>query len=266
MMARQRLIKPSFFKHHELWEAEHRAALPLRLCFAGLWTVSDRRGVFRIKARELKTDILPYDDGVDFEQVITALESGGFIQTYHVAGKRYGFIPTFTDHQSFNVNEKPSQDPGPEAAEPNDSVGTITAPSQHGVSTPSTGSSTGTGSSAGTSTAAGAGAAPAVRAAIAANDGLRANPHLAGRFNELLPQMAEQPVADWLQAGIPLPLICQTVEEVCRRYKPAPHRKQPSSFAYFDPPIREAHARAQLPPAPSAAAAPPVGRLRDMTA
>lgn len=115
-MARQRFIKPAFFLHGELYDAEAASGLPLRVAFAGLWTQADRRGVFRCKLRELKLAVLPHDP-VDMDQVITALEAGGFIRTYVVDGKRYGFIPTLGDHQTFHRDEKPSNDPGPEAAQ-----------------------------------------------------------------------------------------------------------------------------------------------------
>jgi hypothetical protein len=85
---------------------------------------------------------------------------------------------------------------------------------------------------------------PSVRVAVAANLALRANSRLAGRFNELLPQQAEVQVHDWLEAGIPLELICETVSRVCRKFSPSPGREQPVSFAYFDRAVREAFAKA----------------------
>lgn len=126
-MARQRFIKPGFFLHGELYDAEAASGLPLRVAFAGLWTQADRRGVFRCKPRELKSAVLPYDP-VDMADVIAALESAGFIRTYEVDGKTYGFIPTLTDHQSFHKDEKPSADPGPESAPLRHCAGTVPAP------------------------------------------------------------------------------------------------------------------------------------------
>lgn len=126
-MARQRFIKPSFFLHGELFDAEAASRLPLRVAFAGLWTQADRRGVFRCKPRELKAAILPHDP-CDMEAVLDALESGGFIQTYVVDGKRYGFIPTLPTHQTFHRDEKPSNDPGPVLAQGQHGVNTVPAP------------------------------------------------------------------------------------------------------------------------------------------
>lgn len=111
-MSRRRLISPEFFTHGALFDAEHASGLPLRLAFAGLWTVADRRGYFRWRPRELKLAVLPYDS-VDFADVLAALESAGFIQCYVVENKEYGRIPTFTEWQSFHPNEKPSDVPEP---------------------------------------------------------------------------------------------------------------------------------------------------------
>ena len=129
-MARQRFIKPAFFLHGELFDAEQASGLPLRVAFSGLWTQADRRGVFRCKPRELKAAVLPYD-AVDMDQVITALEQAGFIKTYVVDGKRYGHIPTLADHQTFHRDERPSNDPGPEAAQGQHGVDTVPAQGQH---------------------------------------------------------------------------------------------------------------------------------------
>jgi hypothetical protein len=74
-MARIRTIKPAFFRHRVLFDLERTSGLPLRIAFAGLWTVADRAGRFRWRADELKLDCLPYDP-VDFGDVLAALEQG----------------------------------------------------------------------------------------------------------------------------------------------------------------------------------------------
>lgn len=112
-MARTRLIRPAFFKHAELYDAEIATGLPLRVAFAGLWTVTDRAGRFVWKPRDLKTDILPHDP-LDFETVLSALEAHGFVQRYVVGGKLFGLIPTFGEHQTFHKTEPPSKLPPPE--------------------------------------------------------------------------------------------------------------------------------------------------------
>lgn len=110
-MARARMIKPAFFKHAELYEAERESGLPLRLAFAGLWTVADKEGRFRWKI-DLKPDILPYDP-VDMLDVLNSLERHGFVKRYVVDGKAYGYIPSFKDHQTPHHTERASSIPSP---------------------------------------------------------------------------------------------------------------------------------------------------------
>lgn len=111
-MARIRTIKPEFFRHEALFEAEKETGLPLRIAFAGLWTAADREGRFRWAPRQLKLDCLPYDDA-DFSRVLDALMTRGFIAGYVVEGKQYGHIPSWKHHQVINNREKPSDLPEP---------------------------------------------------------------------------------------------------------------------------------------------------------
>ena len=107
---RIRTIKPEFFVHEELFDAEARAGLPLRVAFSGLWCAADREGRFQWRPRSLKLGILPYDD-LDFEDVLHALEAAGFIRSYVVGGKKFAEIPSWHDHQSVNLREKSSRIP-----------------------------------------------------------------------------------------------------------------------------------------------------------
>jgi hypothetical protein len=118
-MARIRTIKPSFFRHRELYLLEQSSGLPVRLGFAGLWTVADREGRFRWQPEELKLDCLPYDD-VRFSDVLDALDRGGFVRRYVVAGKAYGFIPSWAEHQVIGNREAQSTLPATRSA-----VGTV---------------------------------------------------------------------------------------------------------------------------------------------
>lgn len=111
-MARIRTIKPQFFRHEKLYEAEQETSLPLRLAFAGLWTAADREGRFKWAPRALKLDCLPYDD-VEFSRVLDALTTRGFIVRYEVDGIEYGAIPTWSTHQVINNREAPSTFPEP---------------------------------------------------------------------------------------------------------------------------------------------------------
>lgn len=114
-MARIRTIKPEFFRHEELFEAEKATGLPLRIAYAGLWTVADREGRFRWKPRVLVLDVLPFDD-VDFGDVLNELAAHGFLVKYQVDGEVFAYIPTFTEHQHVNVREPASNIPAPDEA------------------------------------------------------------------------------------------------------------------------------------------------------
>lgn len=116
-MARIRTVKPSFFRHYELYQAEQETGLPLRVAYEGLWTVADRRGRFCWCPHEIKLDVLPYDE-LDFSHVLDALTTRGFIVKYTCNGKVYGYIPTFEQHQVINNRESESVLPEPPAFEP----------------------------------------------------------------------------------------------------------------------------------------------------
>lgn len=116
-MARIRTIKPAFFRHKGLFELERTSGLPIRVAFAGLWTVADREGRFRWVPDEVKLDCLPHDD-VDFVAVLEALSRGGFIRAYDVGGKTYGLIVGWHEHQKVPNGEAQSALP----AEPSDQL------------------------------------------------------------------------------------------------------------------------------------------------
>ena len=111
-MARIRTVKPDLFRHEDLYEAEVETELPLRLAFIGLFTCCDREGRFVWKPRQLKLDVLPWDN-TDFSRVLDALMTRGFIRKYSVGGVNYGCIPSFTRHQVVNNREKASNIPEP---------------------------------------------------------------------------------------------------------------------------------------------------------
>jgi hypothetical protein len=144
-MARIRQVKPDFFRHEALFELEkHTAstrqaqgktgALPVRVAFCGLWTACDREGRFRWKPRQLKLDVLPYDD-LDFEEVLEALESKGFVISYIVDGEKYGYIPSWKKHQQPHSKEKASTLPAPCLS----GASTGLAPDLHSSLTPDSG-------------------------------------------------------------------------------------------------------------------------------
>lgn len=111
-MSRIRTIKPDFFKHEALFDAEKETGLPLRLAFAGLWTQCDRAGRFQWRPRALKTDIMPYDE-IDFSRVLDALATRGFIVKYTSNGEHFGYVPSWNKHQVINNREMNSVLPDP---------------------------------------------------------------------------------------------------------------------------------------------------------
>jgi hypothetical protein len=111
-VGRIRTIKPEFFKHSGLFDAERESGLPLRLGFAGLWTCCDREGRFKWRPRELKLDVLPYDD-CDFSSVLDALAERGFVVKYGAAPEIFGHIPSWKSNQICNPRESQSKLPNP---------------------------------------------------------------------------------------------------------------------------------------------------------
>lgn len=129
-MARIRTIKPAFFRHEGLFEAERETSLPLRVAFAGLWTAADREGRFQWRPRQLKLDALPFDE-VDFAVVLDHLTRREFIARYEVSGEPYGFIPSWGNHQVINNRESASSIPPP----PVDACRTRAAPVPEALTT-----------------------------------------------------------------------------------------------------------------------------------
>jgi hypothetical protein len=111
-MGRLRTIKPEFFQHERLFEAEQQTGLPLRLAFIGLWTQADREGRFEWRPLRLKTNVLPWDS-VDFAAVLDALAAAGFVVKYAAGEKIVGAIPSWHKHQRPHSNESPSPWPPP---------------------------------------------------------------------------------------------------------------------------------------------------------
>ena len=104
---RIRSIKPEFFHHEGLFEAELETKLPIRVAFAGLWCIADREGRFKWEPRRIGVQVLPYD-GVDFSRVLDALTTRGFVFKYRVDDEYFGCIPSFLKHQVVNNKERAS--------------------------------------------------------------------------------------------------------------------------------------------------------------
>ena len=110
MRPRIRTIKPEFFQHEDLFDAERETGLPLRIAYAGLWCYADREGRFKWRPRTLCLGILPYD-GHDFSRVLDALTTRGWVVHYASDGAEYGWLPSFIAHQVINNRERDSQIP-----------------------------------------------------------------------------------------------------------------------------------------------------------
>ncbi len=115
-MARIRTVKPELARHEPLYLLERETGLPIRFAWALLPTVCDREGRFKWRPHDLKLDILPYDD-CDFSRVLDAWLTRGQVVKFRVGREWYGWIPTFTKHQSINNKESPSSLPSLDEAE-----------------------------------------------------------------------------------------------------------------------------------------------------
>lgn len=120
---RIRTIKPDFFTHEGIFEAEKDTGLPLRLAFIGLWCAADRDGRFKWEPRRLGVQIFPYD-GIDFSRVLDALTTRAFIRHYRVGDATFGCIPSWHKHQIINNRETQSCLPEPVDAQGVDASGT----------------------------------------------------------------------------------------------------------------------------------------------
>ena len=113
-MARIRTVKPELFTHADLFDAERETGLPLRLAYIGLWCQADRDGRFKWKPRSLELGVLPFD-GLDFDAVLDALVTRGYLVRYASEGMDIGWVVSFTSHQNINNRESESTLPPPPA-------------------------------------------------------------------------------------------------------------------------------------------------------
>ena len=114
MIARIRSVKPSVFVHgllYDIGEATGFGALSY-LGYIGLWCWTDREARFEWKPRELKLGTMPHYD-VDYGLLLNAYANTGMIVKYAHAGRLYGWMPRFLDHQNVNGREADSTLPAP---------------------------------------------------------------------------------------------------------------------------------------------------------
>jgi len=101
VMPRSRNIKPAFFTNDDLADCDPLA----RLLFIGLWCIADSEGRLKDKPRQIKVQILPYDD-CNTDLLLINLEQSGFIQRYTVQGQPLIQVVNFTMHQNPHKNER----------------------------------------------------------------------------------------------------------------------------------------------------------------
>lgn len=99
-MAHIRHIKPDFFTHEGVTELSPLA----RLLWIGLWTISDKNGVFLWKSKTIKLKLLPFDD-CDINSLLKEIEDHDFIRRYNYEGQDYGYIPNWRKHQAIGTKE-----------------------------------------------------------------------------------------------------------------------------------------------------------------
>jgi hypothetical protein len=108
-VARLRTLKPSFFSDDVLAELS-----PLhRILFQGLWCYADREGRLKDRPRQLKAQVLPFDEA-DVESMLWDLHRKGFILRYvHGDGERAIQVKEFSKHQKPHPKEAASEIPAP---------------------------------------------------------------------------------------------------------------------------------------------------------
>lgn len=107
---RIRTVKPSFYKDEVLASLDEQAlgrpGAYARVLFEGLWSLADVAGRLADRPKRIAADVLPYDQGVDVEALLVALDAHGFIVRYTVGDKRCIWIPGFLKHQRLCTQEK----------------------------------------------------------------------------------------------------------------------------------------------------------------
>jgi len=107
---RSRNIKPGFFKNEEVADMPPLA----RILYQGLWCYADKEGRFEWRPKKIKAEILPYDE-VDINELLDVITCHGFVITFKLYDKTYGYIPTFLTHQRPHPHEAVSVIPSPDS-------------------------------------------------------------------------------------------------------------------------------------------------------
>ncbi|MBU8921819.1 MAG: HNH endonuclease [Bacteroidales bacterium] len=124
-MARSRNIKPGLYKNEYLVELPFET----RLMFAGLPCFADREGRLEDRPMKIKMEMFPADN-LNVDEMLSALESKGFIQRYESDGIRYIQILNFIKHQNPHHKEIASCIPAPDGHKDSGAVPSEVTPGQ----------------------------------------------------------------------------------------------------------------------------------------
>jgi hypothetical protein len=110
-MARQRMIKPTFFEDLKIGKLSHSA----RMLYIGMWVFADDWGVIKGSIPLLKGWIFPFDDISNSQmiEIIGELEAIERIQKFETNGESYFYIPKFNCHQKINRPSETIKNPDP---------------------------------------------------------------------------------------------------------------------------------------------------------
>lgn len=252
-MARIRTIKPEFFTS----DTVTRLPLSARLTFVGLWTYADDEGRGRDDARLVKAAVWALDDDHDSAAVeadLAALAAADLVARYEVDGRRYLQIRGWREHQKVShprpslFPPEPSPEPSGSSLENFRSLPEVLRPEVEVEREVEQGSGSERASAA---TTTGSPAAGNDHHAIAAtlirivNRGQERNSAVDQQRLKTIP-IADPPsvqqVHDWLSAGIEPETMASVVRDRTAGYKPRRTGDQINGLAYFDRPIRDAHA------------------------
>lgn len=103
-MARIRTIKPETWSNEQFVDC----SLAARLLFIGLMNFADDHGVTKFRARTIKSNVFPEDEGITSHTIIglvSELVRNGLVGIYEAGGVEYIHILTFNKHQKI---QKPS--------------------------------------------------------------------------------------------------------------------------------------------------------------
>ena len=101
-MARRRFLQPGFWSNPLLSKCP-----PLtRMMFQVIWTHADFDGAFQWDPEALAMKGLPRDN-FDAAEALNRLEGDGFIRSYVVEGKCFGYVVNWHKHQDPHPGEKP---------------------------------------------------------------------------------------------------------------------------------------------------------------